>query len=616
MSKTLHFMLNVAVLGIAIMFSTIRCGNDREGSFGVASPDNCFGCHLNTSETGRLIESAIATYDESVHKNGVHAELWAPTLTRYDTISVKTLATGDYKITINGITSTYAAAVPADTEQVILAALKTAIEAQAPVLPVAVSAVSGTGAAAEMTISASANAIFTMSVTTNLYDFSDSPFKVIGYEWEGSDAYYANATGCQVCHTSEGFIKKKNNEYADVAAQDADLIQKPAPIGCWTCHAPHTTGDFSLTVANGTQVALQTGAVWSKSKGSVCVSCHQMRLKGSDSIYYSSSNQKILADVKAAYLSSGVYKYGVNSSSWGPHHGPQSDMILGKGGAEYSGRSYTNSSHATADGADCTTCHMAMPSTSGSTAGLSPNVGNHSFNVQGIVHAAQKINIAGCDGCHTNVAAKTAATSGTTALLKGGLLLAGDAYVSKPSTAGQEQAATQVAKKINDALVRLANPDNTISGEGACWGLMAAVFKKLTGTCNGPSGGNCPGAIPNGSPYSNPTLKWTALADGTTNKRCKSNGFNTYTGVYNASAADTSNETRAVKALWNYKFVYEEDKSFGNHNTQYALQLLYDSCADLFDLATNTLGITSINGVTLTDVQTYCGSDPRTRRRH
>ena len=67
------------------------------------------------------------------------------------------------------------------------------------------------------------------------------------------NANYANGNGCQGCHTNEGFVQRVKTGKVDAKG----FISNPSEIGCFTCHAPHDKGDFSLrttvkvTLANG-----------------------------------------------------------------------------------------------------------------------------------------------------------------------------------------------------------------------------------------------------------------------------------------------------------------------------------------------------------------------------
>ncbi len=185
------------------------------------------------------------------------------------------------------------------------------------------------------------------------------------------NASYANGSGCQKCHTNEGFIKYAKTGKVDPKA----FIPNPSEIGCFTCHAPHVRGDFSLRKAD--KVNLANGATFDKGKANLCANCHQARR----------SAKKEVKERK------------ISSSHWGPHHGPQSDMLVGTNGYELSGKKYSKSIHSLLPKANCVTCHMAQPT---GRYRLSPAVGGHSFKVEGEVHEAPKLNAAGClgSGCH------------------------------------------------------------------------------------------------------------------------------------------------------------------------------------------------------------------------
>ncbi|HXG52404.1 MAG TPA: hypothetical protein VNN77_13490 [candidate division Zixibacteria bacterium] len=185
------------------------------------------------------------------------------------------------------------------------------------------------------------------------------------------NASYANADDCQACHTNEGFIQKVKTGKVEVKK----FVANPSEIGCVTCHAPHEKGDFSLRTAS--PVVLANGAVFDRGSGNLCANCHRARRTPKE-------------EVRAR---------AIPSASWGPHHGPQADMLQGTNGYEFPGRKYSSSAHAGLPGAQCVTCHMAQPAGRYS---LSPAIGGHSFKVEGEVHGAPKLNAAGClsSGCH------------------------------------------------------------------------------------------------------------------------------------------------------------------------------------------------------------------------
>ncbi|MDH3215639.1 MAG: hypothetical protein OEN01_05000 [Candidatus Krumholzibacteria bacterium] len=67
-------------------------------------------------------------------------------------------------------------------------------------------------------------------------------------------------------------------------------------IHCFTCHAPHSNGNFSLRVT--APQTLQNGVSHDIKKGNICVACHQAR-----------RNVDTYVDIGTVTL----------SEHWGPH---------------------------------------------------------------------------------------------------------------------------------------------------------------------------------------------------------------------------------------------------------------------------------------------------------
>jgi hypothetical protein len=190
----------------------------------------------------------------------------------------------------------------------------------------------------------------------------------------GGHASYSNSEGCQRCHTNEGFIEFVKKGKVDPKA----IVANPSEIGCFTCHAPHDTGNFSLRKTD--KVTLSNGAVFDKGKGNLCANCHRAVFLPKD-------------EVKAR---------SIPFDFWGAHHGPQADMLLGTNAYEFPGRTYSKSPHALLPEANCVTCHMTQPR---QRYALMPTIGGHSFRIGGEVHEAPKLNNAGClsSGCHAEM---------------------------------------------------------------------------------------------------------------------------------------------------------------------------------------------------------------------
>ena len=172
-----------------------------------------------------------------------------------------------------------------------------------------------------------------------------------------------NDSSCKGCHTSEGFIARATG------VTPPATIENPTAIHCFTCHAPHTNGDFRLRWT--TPATLMDGTTFDLGSGNICVACHQSR-----------------RDV-------GAYVVGRPSltNRWGPHHGPQGDMLLGSNGYEYAGYTYERSTHREATEDGCLDCHFKATS--------QYVVGGHSFNMEGTTSRGEEVlNTAACEPCH------------------------------------------------------------------------------------------------------------------------------------------------------------------------------------------------------------------------
>jgi len=116
----------------------------------------------------------------------------------------------------------------------------------------------------------------------------------------------------------------------------------PTRPDCRTCHQIHTSGtaaDWALeTTAPVTLYALDV--TYDGGKGNLCANCHQPRR------------------TMAAPDANGNVR--VTSTHWGPHHGPQSAMLLGLGGAadEHLALRGAASWHYKLTEDTCVTCHI------------------------------------------------------------------------------------------------------------------------------------------------------------------------------------------------------------------------------------------------------------------
>jgi hypothetical protein len=122
-----------------------------------------------------------------------------------------------------------------------------------------------------------------------------------------------------------------------------DMVEEGDPLptrqDCRACHNIHVTytgDDWSLETTDAVTLYAFEDVVFDGDAGSLCANCHQPR--------------------RTMEAVDGVVN--VDSTHWGPHHGPQSAMLLGVGGAlevESTGR---ESEHYRETEQTCVTCHV------------------------------------------------------------------------------------------------------------------------------------------------------------------------------------------------------------------------------------------------------------------
>jgi hypothetical protein len=170
---------------------------------------------------------------------------------------------------------------------------------------------------------------------------------------------------CEDCHTSEGFLRR-------ITGMEFSTTNF-THIACFTCHAPHT--NKSLQLRTTAAVTLEDGVTFDHGLGNLCANCHHSRENASE------------------FVVDGVEM----STHWGPHHGPQSDMLAGTNGYEYAGYTYENSRHTieTTDG--CVMCHFE--------GSIGTEVGGHTFMMAD--ESTERENTTGCNvtACHSGTIA-------------------------------------------------------------------------------------------------------------------------------------------------------------------------------------------------------------------
>ncbi len=154
----------------------------------------------------------------------------------------------------------------------------------------------------------------------------------------GTGEAYVRGTsaGCAGCHSGGAFSKMVAAGLTPDTVEAGD--PNPTRQDCRTCHQVHTsytTADWALETTAPVKLYAFADLTYDGGKGNLCANCHQPR--------------RLIADPDADG------NINVNSSHWGPHHGPQSAMLLGQGGAGLTG---TPSFHAKFVADTCVTCHI------------------------------------------------------------------------------------------------------------------------------------------------------------------------------------------------------------------------------------------------------------------
>ena len=180
----------------------------------------------------------------------------------------------------------------------------------------------------------------------------------------------AGNASCAGCHSGDGFVWK--------IAGATTLPTAYSPIDCVTCHEPH-----GQTVPSGAahqlrtlaQVKLADGTPMDNAgMGALCMNCHQSRQNA------------------AVYAATGT-----PSSHFGPHEGPQADMLQGANGFTY-GQQIPGSAHVWATTDTCVTCHMQATAT---TDAAFLHAGGHTFLPSFTPTGKAKVElVTACQGCH------------------------------------------------------------------------------------------------------------------------------------------------------------------------------------------------------------------------
>ncbi len=255
---------------------------------------------------------------------------------------------------------------------------------------------------------------------------------------------------CKNCHTSEGYVARAGTCTSFLAADQTSVISNPTTIGCFTCHAPHTNSDFRLRWQCST--TLQNGTMYDLHDGNLCASCHQSRRNVKT---YITASTKL-------------------SNRWGPHHGPQGDMLIGSNGYEYANYTYEQTNHkgaTTANGLNaCVECHMKTTSNN--------VVGGHSWNMSYDLNGQEILNTDACTPCHGAISDFSDITLGNSSVQ--------DSVVALTETLRQRLVA---AGLLND-LTATTDPDlpksvtTNADSAGAVWNYLIVEADRSEGVHN------------------------------------------------------------------------------------------------------------------------------------
>jgi len=164
----------------------------------------------------------------------------------------------------------------------------------------------------------------------------------------GENIDYTSRPGgsCNECHNQDGFIEF-------LASGTLISAGNAKAIGCFACHNPHETGNFDRRTE--APYTLVTGDVYDVGTSNLCVNCHHSR-----------TDQTAITD-----------NFTITSSRFGPHYGPQGDLLNGTAGYEgFPGFAKTETLHRSILSDGCVSCHMSW-----ARAHAGYEIGGHSMNM-------------------------------------------------------------------------------------------------------------------------------------------------------------------------------------------------------------------------------------------
>ena len=151
----------------------------------------------------------------------------------------------------------------------------------------------------------------------------------------GESFVRGTSASCAGCHSGGAFSERIAAGLSPEEVEEGD--PHPTRQDCRACHAIHTdytVDDFALETTEPVALYAVEGATYEGGAGNLCVNCHQPRRA------FPEAEDGVITGI---------------TSHWGPHHGPQSSMLLGLAGAGVEGSA---SPHYRAVENTCVACHM------------------------------------------------------------------------------------------------------------------------------------------------------------------------------------------------------------------------------------------------------------------
>lgn len=150
------------------------------------------------------------------------------------------------------------------------------------------------------------------------------------------EAYVRGASAsCAGCHSGGAFSEMvaAGQNPGEVESGDPN----PTRQDCRACHEVHETftdADWALETTDPVDLYAVEGVTFDGGDGNLCANCHQPR--------------RVFPEAEEGVVT-GI------TSHWGPHHGPQSAMLLGVAGGGVEG---SPSAHYQTVGDTCVACHL------------------------------------------------------------------------------------------------------------------------------------------------------------------------------------------------------------------------------------------------------------------